>query len=54
LPSLNDIVTGRAMVFIFVVMACSAVLVVVSGLGARMERGGRRIGEEVLAKKKLE
>lgn len=54
MPSLNDIVTGRAMVFIFVVMACSAVLVVVSGLGGRMERGDRRIAEEVLAKKKLE
>jgi hypothetical protein len=51
---LNDIVSGRAMLFMFVVMACSAVLVVVGGLGKKMDRGDRNVSEEVLAKKKLE
>lgn len=53
LPSLDDLVSGRAVVFIFVVMACTAVLVVVSGLNRRMEKSDRIISEEVLDAKKL-
>lgn len=41
------------MLFIFVVMACGAVLVVVGGLGKRMDREDTNVSDEVLDAKKL-